>query len=36
MNDLPGLTRHPQHPLPFYCVRGEDFDAWRNAAAGAG
>lgn len=30
MNDLPGLTRHPQHPLPFYCVRGEDFDAWRK------
>lgn len=30
MNDLPGLTRDPHHPLPFYCVRSEDFDAWRR------
>ena len=30
MNDLPGLTRDPQHPLPFYCVSVDGFDAWRK------
>lgn len=30
MNDLPGLTRNSQHPLPFHCVRGEEFDTWRK------
>ena len=30
MNDLPGLTRNPSNPLPFHCVRGEDFDSWRK------
>lgn len=30
MNDLPGLTRQPQHPLPFHCVRADEFDAWRK------
>ena len=31
MSELPnGLTRDARDPLPFHCVRSDEFDAWRK------